>query len=160
MQAYNRYQKALEIHKRNGDHHAIAKVLDNMGNVLSQLEQNEAAVLCHEQALKLAEDLKDVQMIGNASGNLAITLSRLGKYERALELHQRAIASFEKLGDIAEQVAEYGHAAQILGRLGKYSLCEQYFAHMLHLSENSLKLLLEREIVHHGRKNPTKGNPP
>src|SRR4029077_15674916 len=85
------YAQAAQLSKElyGPNHIYVAAMSQAQGNVLRDMGQPERAVPLSEQALKIAETIKDTGLAAEAVNNLAAAHWDLGHYLQSQELHQR-----------------------------------------------------------------------
>src|SRR5438105_1304170 len=84
MKGVEYYVKAAEIFEKLGDKRALAQTCNNLGNVLSMLDQFEESDHLYERAETLSEELKLADLSALASYNRAYLQYLRGRYSDAL----------------------------------------------------------------------------
>jgi DNA-binding SARP family transcriptional activator/Tfp pilus assembly protein PilF len=119
---------ALDSARQVGNRQGEAWILNNLGDALGVLHDNEAIALL-ERSLAIREELEDHKGQTQALNNLADAYEELGKREEAIVLMQRALDLNREFGD------QYGEAVA-LGNLGAALL-------HLHRPEEAVSILEE-----------------
>jgi class 3 adenylate cyclase/tetratricopeptide (TPR) repeat protein len=97
-------QRAIDIHRAAGDRATTARVVGQLGLVLTRARQNERALEVLEAGATEFEDLYPAPAVLSLLGYLAGACSRMGQDRRALELSERVLEPAE-LADETETVA-------------------------------------------------------
>jgi CHAT domain-containing protein/Tfp pilus assembly protein PilF len=97
LTALQTYQQVLQLQKQINNQAAIAKTLDNIGEVYTSLSQYNQALEALQQALTIRQKLNDQAGIGETLNNLGFVYRLLGEYPKALELHQQSLAIAKQL---------------------------------------------------------------
>ncbi|MGH2531367.1 MAG: helix-turn-helix transcriptional regulator [Thermomicrobiales bacterium] len=90
-----------------------AKALNNLGNLLSDLGDDERALPAYTQSLNLRRELDDRRGLADTLNNLGLVATDLGNYPRARELLEESLALRRALDDRPG----YGLAVNNLGDL-------------------------------------------
>ena len=110
-QALRYCQEALELRRKVGDAGAIAKTLNQFGNLRHRMGHYQEAVSCYRQALQTLRGSDDARATAATANNLASTLLRLGELTEAHAIFTECRERFEALG-------EEGRVADVLSNLG------------------------------------------
>ncbi|NPV83006.1 MAG: CHAT domain-containing protein [Candidatus Aminicenantes bacterium] len=125
---------ALELSRQAGMKDLEARMLNNLGYVLIEIDPKKAGDLCL-QSWKLGEQLKDSKVVIASINNLATLSLKENNVTRAKELYARSLSlainedywveifnnyfglarCFEKLGDYKSAIAAYQKAMETLG---------------------------------------------
>ena len=124
------YEEALEaltrarnLYAEAGDRSQESAVLNDMGVVCVQMEDDENAQRFLEEALTIRMALQDRSGQGMTLGNLGMMYARQDNTEKAAEAYQQAIAIFQELGDqgnekaVARQLSKLSGAPTLAHRL-------------------------------------------
>jgi tetratricopeptide (TPR) repeat protein len=79
----------------------------------------DKALLRHEEALKLAEELGDRQVQANNLCNIGLVWQDKGEWDKAVGFHVRALAMFAQLGAPYEQGLVGGDLAECMKAMGR-----------------------------------------
>jgi len=132
QQALRYYEEALELRRAGEDAAAIARDLNQLGNLRHRMGQYAEAVACYRQALDGMRALGDLAAAGGPRSlaatlnNLASTLLRLGELAEARGLFEECLERFRALGDearISDVLANLGLLAQAEGRWPEAERC-------------------------------------
>ena len=120
------HEQALAMRQRlyAGDHPDIARSLNNVGVILTDLGDFGGARQLFEQTLAMRQRLHegDHWEIGLSLHNLAEGLRELGEHTRARELYEQALAMFQRMheGDHPDIANTLTNLADDLRALGEY----------------------------------------
>jgi CHAT domain-containing protein len=96
-QAAKQHQRVLKFYETIGDHRGQAIALNNYGDFLLKLPQNQKALDTFSQALPLSEKVKDKSILTNTLYNLAGAHKALGNYEAGLSFIEQSLKIIEDL---------------------------------------------------------------
>ncbi|MEW6352122.1 MAG: CHAT domain-containing tetratricopeptide repeat protein [Thermodesulfobacteriota bacterium] len=134
VKAVEKYEQAMKIFERLGDHKRVGMCANNGGMVLKALGQYRKAQEYYEKSLAIKRKLGDLKGEGMTLGNLGNVFYHRGDYDRALELYEKSLAIRRKLGDTAgEGLAIMGMAA-VFARRGNYDRSLELFEKSLAIS--------------------------
>ena len=115
--------RARDLYAGAGDRDNESAVLNDMGVVCVQMEDEENAQRFLEEALTIRMALQDKSGQGMTLGNLGMMYARQDENEKATEAYQQAIAIFQELGDkgnekaVARQLSKLSGAPTVAHRL-------------------------------------------
>jgi CHAT domain-containing protein/Tfp pilus assembly protein PilF len=96
-QAAKQHQKVLKFYETIGDHRGQAIALNNYGDFLLKLSQNQKALETYSQALPLSEKVNDKSILTTTLYNLARAYKALGNYEAGLLFIEQSLKIIEDL---------------------------------------------------------------
>ena len=96
-QAAKQHQKVLKFYETIGDHRGQAIALNNYGDFLLKLSQNQKALDTYSQALPLSDRVKDKSILTTTLYNLARAHKALGNYEAGLSFIEQSLKIIEDL---------------------------------------------------------------
>jgi tetratricopeptide (TPR) repeat protein len=107
--------------------------MTSFGNLQDRLGQYEKAIISHESARKIFEELDFAEGKAASLGNLGNAYNALGQYQRAIDFHQQH-------NEIAREIGNRGGEANSLGNLGNayQSLGQYQRAIDFHLQHNEI----------------------
>ncbi len=111
--------RALEAHRRTGDHSGMARTLINLGVEAYYASQWTVAAECYLEAMDAAERAGSAVLLSGAALNSAEVLSDQGHWEQALELFDRAIRNYRAIGYAVGVGAGHLFSAVAMMRLGR-----------------------------------------
>jgi CHAT domain-containing protein len=96
-QAAKQHQRVLKFYETIGDHRGQAIALNNYGDFLLKLSQNQKALNTFSQALPLSEKVQDKSILTNTLYNLARAHKGLGNYAAGLSFIEQSLKIIEDL---------------------------------------------------------------
>jgi predicted ATPase/class 3 adenylate cyclase len=135
-------EEGVKIARSVNDLHAEAYTLTALGLVVLQLEGPTAARAYQEQALSLAQQLKDRNLEAKVLNNLANSVGMsLGDYHAAREYFQQALVIFREQGNQRWKGLVLANLGWLSGILGDYPSAMEYYEQALKIArELSQKL--------------------
>jgi tetratricopeptide (TPR) repeat protein len=115
--------RARDLYAEAGDRNNESAVLNDMGVVCVQMEDEDNAKRFLEEALTIRMVLQDRSGQGMTLGNLGMMYARQDETEKATEAYQQAIAIFQELDDkgnekaVARQLSKLSGAPTLAHRL-------------------------------------------
>jgi predicted ATPase len=94
------YERALALHRQEGDRRAEARALANLGALHHDEGRFDEAMRRYEAAIGIAEAAGDRRAEGITSGNAGLIEQERGAAAQARRRYERAIAVLEQVGDI------------------------------------------------------------
>jgi tetratricopeptide (TPR) repeat protein len=117
-------QRARVIYETLNDETGLLDLLINEGVLYgNDLEQSRSF---YEQALSLAENLKDSYHLGVIYQNLGVIYRQQGDLDSAEDLYQQAIQEFQKVADLAGQAEVMANLAALEIARGRNEAARQY----------------------------------
>ncbi len=131
------YFKTLKIENELEDKEGYAYILNNIGNVYSDLRMYDKSLEYHKESLKVKEQL------GNKYG-IATSIRNIGEIYLNLNKPQRALEYFEKQLDLATEINDINGIAAAKTDIGRayinlrdYSEAEKYLEESLKIIEKT-----------------------
>jgi class 3 adenylate cyclase/tetratricopeptide (TPR) repeat protein len=115
-------ERALEAHRRVGDHSSVARTLINLGVEAYYDSHWSTATDLYLEAMQVAEAAGNTVLASGAALNSAEVLSDQGHWERALELFDRALRNYRAVDYQVGVAASHlfaGVAQMRMGRLAE-----------------------------------------
>lgn len=150
---------ALELSRQAGMRDLEARMLNNLGYVLLEIDPEKARDLCL-RSWRLGEHLKDSKVIIASINNLATLSLRENKVIRAKELYTRSLALAIKEDYWVEIFSNYYGLARCFEKLGDYKSAIQSYQKALETVDQvrgSITLELFRIGFDRGKKRFTRG---
>lgn len=95
----NYFIKSLELYSSVGDNVKISQLNLNLGNVLNVKAHRQDAIAHWKVALKLNEDMGNLQQKARILNNMGIAAYEDTEYEEAINYYKEAKNIFERIGD-------------------------------------------------------------
>lgn len=112
-----------------------AKVVGQMGILLSEVCEYDSALTCHEQALAIFRRLNNQKEISQALHSIGIIYQNKGKYDPALKKYQRSLEIRKKIG-YKKGVAESLHQIDMIYQYrGDYDAALTQYQQSLEITE-------------------------
>lgn len=112
------------------------KVLNNLASAFNDVGDFYSSLTCLNEALKIAQQLKDIEEESNIFGNIGIVNYNLGNYDQAIKFYERTIDSASRLrngGLLWEAYLEMANAHQ---KKGEIDLAIQNYKNSIEIIEN------------------------
>jgi serine/threonine protein kinase/tetratricopeptide (TPR) repeat protein len=143
-EALRNYQESLAIARRLGEKGAMARNLNEMGQLLYGVGKSDEALRNYQDALKLRRDIGDKQGIGETLIDLGNLYNERGDLDQALQRYQESLQIQRDLSDEFSQAICLNNMGNIyLGR-GDYQEALTFYQQALQLRE---KLKVPAEIA-------------
>ena len=125
-------EEVLPVCQANGDRFGEAQVLDSvLGEVAFMQGDYAAAAACHEAALALRRDLRDIDGIAWSSFLLARNVYALGDVTRAQQLYEEARALWRQLGNRLWYTSALHELGQLARSQGDHARAKALFEESL-----------------------------
>lgn len=118
------FRDAMEIHRKDGDELAEAKVAGGLASYLSDRGLRRDAEKLYRRALELHSQAGDPRGEGIYLGNLGILCAEDGRFDEAGECYERALAIHRDLGNRADEALVSGNFAILLKQTGRTQQAE------------------------------------
>jgi tetratricopeptide (TPR) repeat protein/TolB-like protein len=96
-EAMRNYQESLAIMRRLGEKSAMARSLNEMGQLLYGVGKSDDALIDYQDALKLRREIGDQQGIGESLIDLGNLYNERGDFDRALQMYQESLQIARKI---------------------------------------------------------------
>ncbi len=134
------YNSLIEINsklKRKKDLSLQARATSKIAQVYREIENYRGARQKYEEAIKLAEKLKDDYILGMAYWGYGLLLRRLHEYENAKEYYEKSLSIHEKLKDEKSLIKLNNNIANVCYYIGDYDK-------VILLTKNTIKISEEK----------------
>ncbi len=122
LQALQYYTQALAAHRALYNQEEEGKTLNALGELYSNLEQNETAYQYHQQALELFLELSDRRNEGITYSYLGIYSRKIGAYQDALTYYSQALKIYQEIGDRWEEITVLRNIGRLLAWSRRYDV--------------------------------------
>ena len=109
--------------------------LGNLGLVYLSLSDYETAADYHEQALAIAQEVRDKQSEVNNLSNLGSVSYSLGEYEESINYSEQALAIAQEISDKNSKAASLGNLGNVYYSLGEYETSASYYEQALAIAQ-------------------------
>ena len=133
--AFQSWQAALEIYREIGNQAGMAKSLNNLGIVYSDLGQYETAIDYFKDSLVIQEEIDNQGGMAKSLNNLGIVYNNLGQYKTAIEYHQKSLNIKQEIGDKEGIADSLNNLGAVYLNLGQYEQAIEYFKDSLVIQE-------------------------
>ena len=124
-EAQQTLEQCLQEYEEIGDNHALAIILEALGNVLYIRGECPRALLLFKRAVSLCPD--GVMQGYNCQDLMSAIYDDWGETEQALVIAQRSLAVKEKMGLTEDLPSTYIQLACIYTNLGRFADAERFF---------------------------------
>lgn len=139
--AIQKFEQGIEnLGKTKREENFRATLLNNIGNVYSEIGDYPKAIDVYMQSLKIKEKFNVHEGVGNALNNIGNLYRAMDNTDRAIEFYQKAVNSFKKAN----------HAIGVANssfNIGFQFLREEEYDSAVYYMENSLEVYLEKEYM-------------
>jgi tetratricopeptide (TPR) repeat protein/nucleoside phosphorylase len=132
---WGHYQLMIKLHEQ-----LLGKISDpdlrqisigNLGSAYYSIGQVQEAIVCYEQALASAREMKYRQSESVWLGGLGNAYSDLGQTARAIEYYEQALAIAREIGDRRNESTWLGNLGNRYGELGQTARAIDYYEQAL-----------------------------
>jgi len=117
-----KYQAALQLFRKAGDHRWMAEALNNIGRIYSSLGERQKAIENFDQALVIFQGAGDQRGEAKILNNLGALYTSMGKLQEAVEKFNETLRLRRRIGDVEGEratIINMGAVYQILGETQK-----------------------------------------
>lgn len=133
--AEERYQKALALSERLGDHPCRADSYHQLGTIAQLRGDLAAAKGLYEEALAIRRRLRDHAGMAAAYHQLGTVAESARELDTAEDLYQQALDLSKRLGDQRRMAIHYHHLGVVAELRGQLSAAERWHLQSLHIAE-------------------------
>lgn len=145
--AQDYYERSLEIQRNLGDEASTASVLNNLGILASDRNDNDRAIALYDEALSLAIRLENPSVIRLTHVNRSMSLLDLDRLEEAQSDMLRALRMSEEVDDQARVALLKAALADIAARYGRYDEAATYLADAFDIWRESVDFFTMAEAL-------------
>ena len=120
------FERVVEIGLVEDEPSLIVEGWRNLGGAYGCLGDYRRAIKYQEQALAIAQKIRDRGNEGSLLGNLGTTYSCLGDYRRSIELYQQALAIAREIYNRRDECLWLGNLGSVYNNLGDYRRAIKY----------------------------------
>jgi tetratricopeptide (TPR) repeat protein len=121
----------LKISKEIGDKMAISRSLNNIGEIYSDLGEQDKALDYFHQSWRPGRGMKG----GRSASSTKRMYAKMADLPQALNTYQKSFHRFEKLGDKRASASALGNIGNIHEELGDLGLALEYYLRSLKMRE-------------------------
>jgi len=114
-----------------------AGILNNLGSLLVQMEQQDAAIERFSACLVQAQKINHEALVRSALYNLAVTYQDVGEYDKALIFAERTIEAYKKTPDPGDDAWGYISYANAAASLNNYDASFKSFQSVIDLKDQA-----------------------
>jgi len=134
-QALDHFQRALALHRENGDRSRAAVATESIGIVYAETSQYALALQYYHQALAEHTELGNRNSMATAYGNIGIVYSQMGDFPAALEQLHNALPLHEEANDLIGVARVTSNIGNVYSAAGNYALALEHFQTALAVNE-------------------------
>ncbi|GAB4379194.1 MAG: hypothetical protein Kow00121_32830 [Elainellaceae cyanobacterium] len=142
-------QQITALEQQNPRSPLLVRLYNDLGNAYRQSYAHEPALQAYEQALNLAQALKDQAGHAKSFLNLGRTLYNCGRWVQAIDFYEQALKIYKTLGDRQGEAASLGNLGNAYRSLGQYQQAIDF---------QQQSLAIAREIGNRGGEAISLGN--
>lgn len=132
--ALNKFEEALFLYHAVGDQSRQGEILFRLGDVWSNLDENQKAIASFQKALFALRSVADRQLEADVLTKLGYAYSRLGENQRALEYSSKALVLIKQNGDRRREAFALYNLGTIYHSIGSYERSLQCLTSALAIS--------------------------
>lgn len=131
-EALDYFQKSLKIRKAISDNTGMAKTLNNLGLIHSNLDNYPKAIEYYQKSLEIKQDLDDTSGIAGGMTNIGNVYLKQSNYYKALSYYEQSL-------NLYETISANKHIAGIINNIGLiYMDMEDYHMALDYFQRNLL----------------------
>lgn len=119
----------------------LFRILDNEGIRLRNLARYQTSIFLHEEALRVAKDLKNSMFAARTYNNLGTTYRRMDEYSLAMNAHFSGLRLSDSINNIHSSAISLNGIGNIYLSLGNLEMAEQTFKRSLNLERRDNQIL-------------------
>ena len=131
--ALDNYLRSLTIWERLGDHMQVGGLLNNIGSVYDEQDENQKALEYYERALAINRSTGNKDWMANNLSNIGVVHTKLKNFEKAIGYKREALKLKEELGDRWGIATNTTQLARIYGEMGRLDTAVVLFNVALHI---------------------------
>lgn len=135
-EAYNYYNKALEILMEKGDQYGISVANNNIGDVFKMMEKYDVALIYYNKVLSISDSLNNPELEIICLNNVGVIKEMMNDSDSAIYYYNRGLKKAEMLNDqilITRTLSLIGTA---LFEKGLYAKAKSYLERAFNLSRD------------------------
>lgn len=132
--AFEYFEKALDIYSKLNDEHGKAKVYNSIGNIYLNLSDYKYSLEYLHKCLNIVKGINDKQFEADVLINIGLAYQELGDYASSLEYNLQSMQTFANNG-LAVPLSLLNNIGIVYQNLGEYATSLEYFYESLKLSE-------------------------
>lgn len=133
QEALDKYLRALDVARDNGDRTIEVRALNNIGLVDEHLGRYEEALRRFADAARVAGEVGDRPGQARALDNLGNVTEYLGRYDEALEHKQQALAIAREIGDLGGEASTLNNLGNVYERTGDHHTALAHYRQALEI---------------------------
>ena len=140
---WGHYRLMVERHERLqgkiADPFLAKNSVGNLGSAYYRMGRHRQAIVCYEEALRLAQENKDRWNEGVWLGNLGAAVSDIGQTARAIEYLEQALAIRREVGDRGGEALDLANLGFMYDAVGQLSRAVDYYKEALDIDRSVAK---------------------
>ncbi len=133
----DKYEKSLEIFKKNNFDEGISLSLNGIGNVYKNLGDYKKALNYYTDSLQVKRKTGDMKGEGNCLNNIAGVYNNLGDYQKALSYYTESLQVKKKIADLEGAGTCLNNMAGVYDNLGDYRKALDYYSDALEINRKT-----------------------
>ncbi len=133
--AFEYFEKALDIYSKLNDEHGKAKVYNSIGNIYLNLSDYKYSLEYLHKCLNIVKGINDKQFEADVLINIGLAYQELGDYASSLEYNLQSMQTFTN-NDLAVPLSLLNNIGIVYQNLSEYTTSLEYFYESLKLSES------------------------
>jgi len=134
--AFEYFEKALDIYSKLNDEHGKAKVYNSIGNIYLNLSDYKYSLEYLHKCLDILKSINDKQFEADVLINIGLAYQELGDYASSLEYNLQSMQTFTN-NKLTVPLSLFNNIGIVYQNLGEYTTSLEYFHESLKLSESN-----------------------
>ncbi|HAH59468.1 MAG TPA: hypothetical protein DCL86_15090 [Bacteroidales bacterium] len=135
-EAYNYYNKALEIFMKKGDKYGISVANNNIGDVFKMMEKYDAALIYYNKVLSVSDSLINPELEAICLNNIGIVKEMMNDGDSAIYYYSKGLEKAELLNDQILITRTLSLIGNFLFEKGSYAKAKSYLKRAFDLSRD------------------------
>lgn len=135
-EAYNYYNKALEILTNKGNQYGIMVANNNIGDVFKMMEKYDVALMYYKKVISVSEASVHPELGIVCINNIGVIKEMMGDSDSAIYYYSKGLEKAENLGDQLLITRSLGLIGKTLFDKGLYAKAKSYLERAFHLSRS------------------------
>jgi tetratricopeptide (TPR) repeat protein len=135
-EAYNYYNKALELMMEKGDQYGISVTNNNIGDVFKMMQKYDVALIYYNKVLSVSDSLNNPELEIVCLNNIGIVKEMMNDNDSAIYYYGKGLEKAELLNDQILITRTMGLMGNIFFEKGLYAEAKSYLERAFNLSKD------------------------
>jgi tetratricopeptide (TPR) repeat protein len=133
QQAIDAYHQTIDRYRVFNKKSALANILSEFGNFLSDLSRYQEAIGYYQQSLEINSEVGNRYDKAASLNNLGNAYNSLGEYQRAIDFYQQSLEIKREIGDRQSEAASLNNLGNAYNSLGEYQRAINFYQQSLEI---------------------------